>query len=157
LRPQLKPWRALWLLLSSLLLVSFPSVRALTSGADAGELEVTGPDLLVEARVDSTFDIRLSPAEKIDSPLTVDDVIKTGVSEGVVLGDPTSAHVQFALLTSETYGMQSVPVWVVDFEGVCVPNLGPEGNGGGACVDDNLTVILDGTSGAWITSYAIRG
>jgi hypothetical protein len=45
--------------------------------------------------------------------------------------------------------------WVITFSDVCVPLLGPGGDGG-SCAGTELTVVVDATTGSYIVAYSIR-
>lgn len=84
------------------------------------------------------------------------EALKIAWTAGSVEGAPTSAILSFAILTKiPLEGQAGRPVWVVTFQGACVPNFGPPANSADRCLGTEWTVLIDDESGSWIASYGV--
>ena len=68
-------------------------------------------------------------------------------------GGETSAQPVFALLTSDPHGYFQAPVWMIPFQGVCVPVMGGPAmdlETDRPCAGSSVTELVDADTGAWI-------
>jgi hypothetical protein len=98
-----------------------------------------------------TLGITLGPPAPGTSPrMTAQEAV--AVAWGDVPSSSTSAAPFFATYSSTAIDL--LPVWVVEFKGVCVPNDGPPGNSGPPCFPTtDWNVVIDDLTGELVVAF----
>lgn len=72
--------------------------------------------------------------------------------------DATSATAKYVLFRSEQFGIPAPgsPVWIVSYQGICVPVYGPAGHPlQGTCAGTVWNVIIHAGTGEFIAAYGV--
>lgn len=87
------------------------------------------------------------------APISAEEALDIAWEEEGAPGDPAKADATFALLTWGAAYMET-PVWVITYEGTCVPQHGGYGAEGGQCLLIPFKTLIDATTGTYVLSYA---
>ena len=141
------------------LLLSFgPVLGAQEDTSESNPPPSSKPSVLTETVTEADVGITYEPpGDDLTPTISAEKALGIAWANGGVSGRPTSSSIVFALLSDQYFGEhKAMPVWVVTYEGACVPNLGPQGNGGSNCLDSEWHVLIDAETGTWVGSYASR-
>ncbi len=119
----------------------------------------TGPSPNPILRLGQTIDypdvnlILDPPPDGLEPVVDAEDALATASTHSN-FGGGTSVQPMFALLTSDPLGYKEAPVWVIAFEGVCVPVIGAAADPTAQCAGTTWNSLVDSTTGEWIAAFS---
>jgi hypothetical protein len=123
-----------------------------TPGPEPEQPPMASPAPLASTEVHEAFAVTLEPPPADASP-SVSAEQADGVAWGErAPGTADSGQTLLASLTDENRH-QGTLVWLVRYEGACVPNLGPD-PAKSPCVGSEWNVLVDATTGVFIAAFS---